>query len=103
MTFFFLTHRWETKLNDTFLNITTHTCVCGDKYIYIYIYLFIYIVTRYYVLYIKKCFSSDSAFLQYFFKESLYSLGASYLPSRNWKGSLEEAHFNVIVLVLITP
>lgn len=80
-----------------------YICVHGDKYIYTYIYLFIYIVTRYYVLYVKKCFNFDSAFLQYFFKESLYSLGASYLPSGNWKGSLEEVHFNVIVLVLITP
>ena len=71
---------------------------------YIYIYLFINIVTRYYILYVTNCcFNSDSAFLQYFFKESLYSLGANYLPSRNWRGFiLEEVHFNVIVLVLST-
>ena len=79
-------------------------CVCGGVInIYIYIYLFIYIVTRYYILYVKKCFNSDSALLQYFFKESLYSLGANYLPSRNWRGFiLKEVHFYVIVLVLST-
>lgn len=38
-----------------------------------------------------------------FFKESLYSFQSNYLPSSSWREfSLEEVHFNIIVLVFST-